>query len=66
MYRDQATKLKKAQWSGWDAYIREWSARANFRWAWRAIEGEQFDTDFVAYVDSLIDAGERSVRVGSR
>jgi hypothetical protein len=64
MYRDQSTKLKKSQWIGWDAYVREWSARANFRRAWKLIEGEQFDADFVAYLNMLIsvNGGSTSAR----
>jgi len=53
MYRDQPSDLRRAQWNGWDAYIKEWCERANFRRLWRGV-GNQFDARFVAYMGDLV------------
>jgi len=55
MYRDQATEIKRAQWEGWNAYMHDWAKRANFRRLWSEL-GEQFDKDFVKYMNSIIEA----------
>lgn len=53
MYRDQATEIKKRQWDGWNAYMHDWAKRQNFRELWSEL-GEQFDADFVRYMNSII------------
>jgi hypothetical protein len=53
MYRDQTTRIKKAQWEGWSAYIRDWCGRENFRSLW-SILGDQFDENFTNYVNARI------------
>lgn len=52
MYRDQSTKIKRKQWSGWSAYMRQYLLKPNFRETWMEIR-EQWDEDFVAYMDQL-------------
>jgi hypothetical protein len=53
MYHDQSNKIKTAQWSGWDEYIRAYCERANFRNAWE-ISGETFDRNFENYVEEIM------------
>jgi hypothetical protein len=53
MYQDQSTEIKRRQWSGWDAYIREYCKRENFRKAW-PICGTTFDSEFQAYMRQFI------------
>jgi len=53
MYKDQSTKLKRRQWTGWIEYMKDWSKRANFRKEWQNL-GTQFDSDFVNYMNKLI------------
>jgi hypothetical protein len=55
MYRDQATAIKRVQWEGWDAYMHDWAKRRNFRTFWAEL-GEQFDEDFVRYMNPIVAA----------
>jgi len=55
MYHDQSTKIKIAQWTGWDEYIRHYCQRQNFIYAWE-MNGTTFDLDFENYMESIIDA----------
>lgn len=54
MYRGQSSALRKAQWKGWKAYIKEWCQRENFRRLWREV-GNQFDARFVKYMTDLVE-----------
>jgi hypothetical protein len=57
MYQDQSTEIKRAQWSGWDSYIKGFCKRANFQSAWKA-SGTTFDTRFESYIShELAGAG---------
>jgi hypothetical protein len=53
MYHDQSSAVKRAQWTGWDEYIRSYCDRANFRNAWE-ISGETFDRNFENYVEQIL------------
>lgn len=53
MYHDQSNRVKAAQWTGWDEYIRCYCERDNFRNAWE-ISGETFDRNFEHYVEGII------------
>jgi len=53
MYKDQSTRLKKRQWTGWVAYMHDYGSRENFRRAWIKLGG-QFDSDFVDFMNSHI------------
>jgi hypothetical protein len=57
MYKDQSTKIKRDQWSGWDSYIRDYTSRISFREAWKLI-GDDFDRNFVEYVNNIIKSIE--------
>ncbi len=58
MYKDQSTKIKKAQFAGWESYMRTWSSRANFRRVWKqaGIDAETFDKDFYKHMNALVAA----------
>jgi hypothetical protein len=53
MYQGKSDQIRAAQWSGWDAYIRDWSRRANFAAVFPSLRS-QFDTKFVSYTEQLI------------
>ena len=58
MYGDQATSVKRRQWSGWDEYIRSFCRRDNFRKAWED-SGTTFDTSFHAYMAGIIQGSRK-------
>jgi hypothetical protein len=53
MYHDQSNRVKAAQWTGWDEYIRCYCERENFRSAWD-ISGETFDRNFENFMEEII------------
>ncbi|MBN2152677.1 MAG: hypothetical protein JW839_14595 [Candidatus Lokiarchaeota archaeon] len=53
MYRDQSSEIKKKQWKGWDAYIRDYLARPNFQRHLNKIIG-QYDVDFDKYILGIV------------
>ena len=61
MYHDQSTKIKRAQWTGWDEYIRHYCQRQNFIYAWE-MNGTTFDLDFENYMETIIAANLPSSR----
>jgi hypothetical protein len=61
MYRNQSSKLRQAQWDGWEAYIKEWCQRENFRRLWREV-GKEFDAGFVEYMGQLVDSANRGMK----
>lgn len=60
MYSDQASEVKRRQWSGWRDYIEDFCERTNFREAWESC-GEQFDVSFVVYVTDVLNQPSRSL-----
>lgn len=54
MYQDQSSEVRRRQWVGWVAYMEGYCRRANFRRFWPRL-GPEFDTDFVAFMQALID-----------
>jgi hypothetical protein len=58
MYRDKSRSVRAAQWSGWEAYIRDWATRPNFRRAWRRLSGE-YDRSFENFMNALFKAPGR-------
>lgn len=56
MYHDQSTVIKERQWLGWEEYIESYCKRDNFRNSWH-ISGEEFDSEFQAYMKSKIQNG---------
>src|SRR5438105_627431 len=54
MYHDQTNRVKAAQWTGWDEYIRAYCDRDNFRNAWE-VSGETFDRNFENYVEDILE-----------
>lgn len=52
MYADQSTRIKRRQWEGWRGYIDDYFANPRFRGLW-AERGEQFDTDFVEFMNGV-------------
>jgi hypothetical protein len=61
MYRNQSSELRRAQWDGWDAYIKEWCRRANFRRLWGEV-GKEVDAGFVKYMGELVEAAKRGTK----
>jgi hypothetical protein len=54
MYRDQDTKVKECQYKGWVEYMEDYCKKDNFRRQWAEL-GLQFDSDFVGFMNKLID-----------
>lgn len=52
MYREQTSAVRRAQWAGWEAYIRLYMVKQNFRDYWES-NGDQWDINFVTYMNSL-------------
>lgn len=52
MYRDKSGSIRQEQWSGWDAYIRDWLKRENFAAAVPLLAAE-FDAGFCEYLGQL-------------
>lgn len=53
MYRDKSHAVRESQWVGWEAYMKDWASRQNFRDAWDKLKG-QFDCGFEKYMASLL------------
>ncbi|GAP62110.1 hypothetical protein ARMA_0533 [Ardenticatena maritima] len=53
LYADQSTEIKQRQWEGWRQYMEDYAKRENFQRAWQ-ICGEQFDQEFVRFMDEII------------
>jgi hypothetical protein len=67
MYHDQSNRVKAAQWTGWDEYIRCYCERQNFRSAWE-VSGETFDRNFENYMEEIIRSsgfGKRRARTAA-
>jgi hypothetical protein len=52
LYADQGKRFRRQQWTGWDAYIRDYCARQNFRRAWANSDGT-WDTGFQTYMERV-------------
>ena len=46
--------FRKRQWTGWESYIRDWARNSDFRDAWRTHLSKQFDTEFTAYMNTVM------------
>jgi hypothetical protein len=57
MYQDKSDAVRKAQWKGWDLYIRDWSRRKNFAAAVPLLK-QQFDENFCLYLDEILTSLE--------
>ena len=59
-YRSHTNAFKKAQWAGWEEYIRDWCKRTDFRIAWQEHLGSEFDSDFLNFMNAILQecAGE--------
>lgn len=51
---DQHSDFRRRQWSGWDAFMRDWASRKDFRRAWNEHLGDQFDSQFMAHMNRLV------------
>lgn len=60
LYEGETRAFRKHQWSGWDAFMRDWAAKPRFRELW-AVLGVQFDSRFVAYMDRVIHETSEAV-----
>lgn len=52
MFKGQHSDFRKRQWNGWVLFMESYARRKSFRRVWDAI-GEQFDTEFVAFLNTL-------------
>lgn len=52
MYADKSNSIRRKQWAGWDAYIRDWGGRPNFKRALPTLR-TQFDERFLKYLEGL-------------
>lgn len=53
MYRDKSRAVRESQWKGWEAYMKDWASRQNFRDAWEQLKG-QFDCGFEKHMETLL------------
>jgi len=53
MYQDQSNKVKRAQWIGWNEYMRDYASHPVFRETWKT-RGIDFEVDFTKYINQLI------------
>ncbi len=60
MYKDKSGRVRRDQWAGWDAYIRDWSGRTNFTSVLPTLR-QQFDGEFVNYLDSVVSSARSRV-----
>ncbi|MCK4822019.1 hypothetical protein KA005_40020, partial [bacterium] len=52
-YQRASSKVKKDQWEGWNAEIKKWVNRENFRRAWD-IHNQYYDKAFVEYLNGYL------------
>lgn len=57
MYADRSYRVRKQQWAGWEAYIKHWGTRKNFRSALPKL-CLGFDKRFLSYLHSKIEFEE--------
>lgn len=55
LYQDESTELKRKQWEGWEQYIADWCSRPDFRQAWKEYLGYQYDKNFLATVNAIME-----------
>ena len=60
MYEDKSGRVRRDQWAGWDAYIRDWSLRTNFTTVLPTLT-QQFDGGFVKYLNSVLSSASSRV-----
>ncbi len=65
MFGDPDDGFERGQWSGWQTYMKAWSARENFRSEW-AVGRDEFDPGFTKYMDDLIAATPAATRPTTR
>jgi hypothetical protein len=53
MYQDKSGGVRKAQWKGWDSYVRDWCRRKNFAAAVPLLK-QQFDENFCLYLEEIV------------
>lgn len=53
MFRTPDISSNTAQWQGWKACMFSWRQRLGWDEIFKAVNGEQFDADFVQYIDRL-------------
>ena len=54
-YRDHNNSFKKAQWTGWVQYTRDWCERKDFQQAWREHLCAEFDSDFLNFMNDQLN-----------
>lgn len=57
-HQGHRSRFRRRQWTGWDQYMRDWAERDDFRQCWTQHIGDQFDSEFVSYLDSLVREAE--------
>ncbi|MBA3018067.1 MAG: hypothetical protein KKH17_09715 [Proteobacteria bacterium] len=50
------SEFKKRQWTGWEEFMRDWAVRGDFQEAWNEHLGSEFDSEFILYMNQLIQA----------
>lgn len=62
-YRRQKGELDRAQWQGWEDYIRDWMQYPEFRTAWDRGLADEFDQVFRDFVEREIKPYLPTVRL---
>jgi len=57
MYKDQSSEVKKAQFSGWESYMRIWCARKRFRQIWNhpGFDAQSYDEGFYKHMNAMME-----------
>lgn len=63
LYRNQDSRLKKAQWEGWREDFWDHVQDAGFRTRWKEVDW-QLDTGFMSLINELVEKYEREVAFG--
>ncbi|MGB7394822.1 MAG: hypothetical protein WA913_10545 [Pricia sp.] len=53
-YRNHNNRFKKAQWTGWVQYTRDWCERKDFQKAWEEHLSSEFDSDFLNFMNDQL------------
>lgn len=54
-YRGHSSGFKGVQWTNWNDYMRQWLANEEFQTMWNLYWRHEFDNDFCAHMDLLLD-----------
>jgi hypothetical protein len=60
LYRNQSKSIRHKQWEGWNRYAIQWMKVKNFRDSWHSLTDNQYDLDFLDYMNSIYHEAEKN------